>query len=71
MVKVYTTNVHSVNSADVILVELKRLHPVHRITIDLEDIDRVLRIEGPEIESELIIGCFVQQGFICSEMNDC
>jgi len=70
MVRVYTTNVHSVNSAAVILAELKGLHPVHRITIDLEDIDRVLRVEGPAFESDVIIGCFAQQGFQCNEMND-
>jgi hypothetical protein len=68
MVKVYTTNVHSVPFAAVILADLKYRYPEHRITIDMEDVDRVLRVEGPPIEGDRVIDHLNQQGFQCFEM---
>jgi hypothetical protein len=60
--------VHSVTFAVVILADLKCLYPEHRITIDMEDVDKVLRVEGLPFDGDTIINYLNQQGFMCIEI---
>lgn len=46
VVEIFKTNVNSEELADTIVFKLNQLYPKYRINFDLEDCDRVLRIES-------------------------
>jgi hypothetical protein len=57
LVEVFKTNVHDKQIAIEIITSLKRLFPNYRINFDLDDCDRILRIE-PEsgyVEADQVI----------------
>jgi hypothetical protein len=65
MVEVFKTNIQRKQTADKIKMELLLLFPDCKINFDLEDCDRILRIEsahdvGKTIEEEMI-----RRGFYC------
>ena len=68
MVKVFITNVHSKESAADIIANLLVIYPDHRITFDLEDIDKVLRLEGSDFDSNRAENYLIKHGFACIEM---
>ena len=45
-VEIFKTNVSNQQLANQIVGDLKQLYPYYRINFDLEDYDKVLRIEG-------------------------
>ena len=67
-VKVFITNVPSKLYALSIIALLKDEKPYHRITFDLDDVDKVLRVEGDNVESERVINILNTLGFTCMEM---
>ena len=68
MVKVFITNVHSKESAADIIANLLVMYPDHRITFDLDDIDKVLRLEGSDFDSNRAENYLIKHGFTCIEM---
>lgn len=70
MVEVFRTNVPGYGShAQDIIKELSALLPGYRINFDLEDRDRILRIEGDEICPIAIIQQLRSHGFACSILD--
>lgn len=55
MVEVFKTNIHSRRMAGRIKKCLKKAFPNHHINFDLEDCDRILRIESDSLDCEKII----------------
>ena len=65
MVEVFKTNVEEPHQAAT-LAQLLSAHFAHfRIRFDLEDCDRMLRVEGPAIPSESIVEMVRSHGFHC------
>ncbi|MBS1635792.1 MAG: hypothetical protein JST26_07695 [Bacteroidetes bacterium] len=48
VVEIFKTNVTKRSQARTLVRELKKTFPAFRINFDLEDCDRILRVEGPE-----------------------
>jgi hypothetical protein len=69
MVKVFITDVFSKISAADIIADLLFVYPNHRITFDLDDIDKVLRLEGDDIDSRWVENYVNKKGFTCIEMT--
>jgi hypothetical protein len=70
MVEVFRTNVpEDGGCAREIVKELSALLPGCRINFDLDDCDRILRIEGDRICSQLIIGWMHSCGYGCSLLD--
>lgn len=65
MVEVFKTNVQKVRQAKTIAKLLSATFSDFRIRFDLEDCDKVLRIEGPAIPSESIVEMLRSNGFHC------
>jgi len=68
MVEVFKTNIERKRTAAKIKSELLELFPDCKINFDLDDCDRILRIEcatdiGKEIEDTMI-----KKGFFCEEL---
>ncbi|PBQ30924.1 hypothetical protein CNR22_03765 [Sphingobacteriaceae bacterium] len=67
-VEVFKTNVFEISDAKNILRALTRMDSNLIINFDLEDCDKILRIEGVEIDKERIISILINQGFQCEAL---
>ena len=70
-VLIFKTNVDS--NYDIMKINslLSKLPQIKKSTIDLRDIDKVLRVEcGNNIEMELIVNQINRLGFSCEELPD-
>lgn len=68
MVKIFKTNVETADEASFILKELTQLYN-GPINFDLEDNDRIFRIEATNYSSLDIIKTFDSLGFNCVEIQ--
>ena len=71
MVLVFKTSVNNKEEADQMLPLLNaHVLPNGNCHFDLEDCDRILRIEGQQIQASHFIGLLNEKGFECSELED-
>jgi len=69
MIEVFKTDVCEHDQARKLLDYLAQLLPGHRINFDLEDCDKILRIEGGEILPERIIQLVNTHGYQCQVLD--
>jgi len=69
MVEVFKTNVDRSELADQVISRLRDHFPFSKINFDLEDCDKILRIEGQEVCSDTIIDLLKTSGFECEALN--
>ena len=65
MVEVFKTNVRLKRQAKNLLNVLSRQFPLYRINFDLEDCDKILRVEGENIPLEKIKRLVTANGYQC------
>ena len=65
MVEVFVTDIPTIDFAIQVHQRLQGLFPAARITFDLEDCDRILKIEDNDIDSERVIHLVSKLGFMC------
>jgi hypothetical protein len=65
MVEVFETNVRQKKQAKMILNVLSRQFPLFRINFDLDDCDKILRVEGENISQEKITELIAENGYQC------
>lgn len=69
MIEVFKTNVKSKTSAKKICSDLIAILPDSKINFDLEDCDKILRIESSLISSCKIIDVLKNRGFLCKVLK--
>lgn len=69
MVEIFKTNVEINTDAKAIVSILQRQFPHHKINFDLEDCDKILRVEGSRLELKNFIDCVNSLGFICVKLE--
>lgn len=69
MVKVFKTNVKNKKQANEVLREMKTVFPEAALNFDLEDCDKVFRIESETISSESVLQFIRQAGFKGEELQ--
>lgn len=69
MVEVFKTNVQKAAEANKIISQLNVHFPDSRISFDLEDCDKVLRVEGRNITVEKVVELVEKHGFNCVELE--
>ncbi|RZJ64559.1 MAG: hypothetical protein EOO50_15260 [Flavobacterium sp.] len=69
MVEVFRTNVDCRTNAHDMILRLLSLHPNSGITFDLEDCDRILRIENATLDCGQIISLMEAHGFSCEILS--
>jgi len=69
IVEVFKTNVQHPELAEQIISILRRRLPVSRINFDLEDCDKILRVEGVQICVETIIEILSSRGLACEVLT--
>lgn len=70
MISIFKTDVASKKQKLKVIGYLVTEYPGHRITIDLDDCDKVLRVEGNTFEEKDIITHVNEQGFACMMLLD-
>lgn len=68
MVAIFKTDVFDHRTAQLIVRHLQQRYPAFTINFDLEDCDRILRVEGLEIPSSMITRAMSILGFFCEEL---
>ena len=69
MVEVFKTNVQQKRQAKILLDILSRQFPLFRINFDLEDCDKILRVEGEDIPQEKITRVVKESGYHCMALD--
>ena len=70
MIEVFTTNVNTHAEAQVVLYTLhQNIHAIN-INFDLEDCDKILRLEAESINNNLVINTVNKLGFKCEVLLD-
>ena len=64
-IEVFKTNVKTKKNADMVINRIKGTLPVDKINFDLEDCDKILRIEAKEIQVQPILNLLLDLGFTC------
>lgn len=65
MVEVFKTNVQQESDKSRVLAIIQKLFPNYKINFDLEDCDRILRVEGAKLKPENIVEHLNCLGYIC------
>lgn len=69
MVEVFKTNVQEHGEADILIDLLLHHFPANKVNFDLQDCDKVLRVEGNCVEPEKVIMLVKEKGFACSMLE--
>ena len=69
MVEVFKTNVQKKTQSKMLLSILSETFPSIKINFDLSDCDRVLRVEGDNIEALSIMILVKEHGFKCEILD--
>ena len=65
MIEVFKTNVEEVCQAKVLVDLLQRHFPGSKINFDLQDCDKVLRVEGDSFITDQVVLLVEESGFAC------
>jgi len=69
MVEVFKTNVQKKAQGKMLLSILSEAFPLFKINFDLSDCDKVLRVEGDNMEVSTIMMLVKQHGFNCDVLD--
>jgi len=69
MVEVFKTNVQKKAQSKMLVCVLSEAFPTSKINFDFSDCDKVLRVEGENIEALRIMTLAKEHGFRCEVMN--
>jgi len=69
MIEVFTTNVQEAHTAKQLVSLLTRHFPGSRINFDLEDCDRILRVEGKNFTPDGVMLLVKENGFACTVLE--
>jgi hypothetical protein len=69
MVEVFKTNVQKKAQSKMLLCALSETFPSFKINFDLSDCDKVLRVEGDNMESFRIMILVKEFGFMCEILD--
>jgi len=69
MVSVFKTDVSNNEDAAIVTVNIASSYPSAKVTFDLDDCDRVLRIEGRDVSENEILNICSALGFSCETLD--
>lgn len=65
IVEVFKTNVNEIEISEQLVRQVLDHYPHSRVNFDMEDCDRILRVEGDMVIPEKIIGILTANGYLC------
>jgi hypothetical protein len=67
--EVFKTNVERETEAKGLVEVLQQRFPGSRVNFDLQDRDRILRVEGKDVGIDTIVGIMETAGFTCTALD--
>lgn len=69
MIEVFKTNVQKIDQAEILVELLLQNFPTNKINFDLEDCDKILRVEGENISTDIIIQILNKKKYKCEVLE--
>lgn len=69
MIEVFKTNVENLGDANNMVQMLLQHFPGSRVNFDLQDCDKILRVEGKDLSTEKITSLLSGNGFCCEVLE--
>ena len=69
MVEIFKTNVEELSESKSLLQKLLAHFPEHKINFDLNDWDKILRVQGEDISVEKIIQLLNKENYQCKVLE--
>jgi hypothetical protein len=69
MIEVFKTNVQEFSEAQKLVTLLRKHFPNSKINFDLDDCDKVLRVEGNNLRIEKVMTLVTEKGFLCKVLD--
>ena len=69
MIEVFKTNVQEFSEAQKLVALLLRHFPNSKINFDLDDCDKVLRVECNNLRIEKVMTLVTEKGFLCTVLD--
>ena len=69
MIEVFSTNVQKATEAKTLVALLAQHFPDHKINFDLDDRDKILRVEGHGFTPDHVMGVVQERGFLCAVLE--
>jgi len=69
MIEVFKTNVQEFSEAQKLVALLRKHFPNSKINFDLDDCDKVLRVEGNNLRIEKVMTLVTEKGFLCKVLD--
>lgn len=69
MVEVFKTDIRKTSQAKAIISLLRQHFPGSIINFDLEDCDKILRVEGTDLLPERVVVLIQKKGFTCKILD--
>ena len=69
MVEIFKTNVENITESKILLQKLSTHFPKHKINFDLNDWDKILRVQGKDISVEKIIQLLNKENYQCKVLE--
>ena len=69
VIEIFKTSVRNKRQSKTVLAELCKCFPALKINFDLDDCDKILRVEGADIEAEKIIEVLSSRALQCELLS--
>lgn len=70
MVEVFKTNIQEAFQSKIVTAILEAHFPEYKVNFDLDDCDRILRIEADEVNQNSVKTVLSERGYICEVLPD-
>jgi hypothetical protein len=69
MVEVFKTDIRELGISEIVLRKLHEHFPKYEVNFDLEDCDRILRVEGNNVRPGEVIRILTDNGYYCEVLE--
>lgn len=69
IVEIFKTNVQKESDRDYIMAVIQKQFPDYKINFDLEDCDKILRIEGFDLQHDNVVNHVSRLGYTCIRLE--
>lgn len=69
IVEIFKTNVQEESDRDYIITVIQNQFPDYKINFDLEDCDKILRIEGVDLQYDNVVDYVSRLGYTCVRLE--
>lgn len=70
MVEIFKTNIQQGSQCDDIIEIIRKHYPSYKINFDLDDCDKILRVEALHINNKDVISFLEESGVYCEVLPD-